>query len=241
MEQRNNETKKLDEIHRNSPEIRTKFIRISYEFHNASIFTHIHSREIRTKFVRISYEFHVNFVEFAHKQSKHTSKHTLQSHGHVMDHAPAFEHLGDRHAGAVFARCHSVVGRNRGSNARHGEVDLRLRIDVVPLADLDLVHAPHEEEHALLADLDDGQVGGWGRPGEEGGVEGGGVGPAGTASGGSAKRARAAPPSHNPSLPTAPFPTHNTWSTLGKSHLDKSHQRPRPPWGGVGSRCMVLG
>ena len=40
-------------------------------------------------------------------------------------------------------------------------------------------------------------------------------GPAGTDSGGSAKRAWAASPSHNPTLPTAPFPTHNTWSTLG--------------------------
>ena len=100
MEQCNNKTNKLDEIHRNS-----------YEFHNASIFTHIHSREIRTKFARISYEFHVNFIQFANKESKHRSKHTLQSHGQVIDHAPAFEHLGDRHAGAVLTGCHSVVGR----------------------------------------------------------------------------------------------------------------------------------
>ena len=64
----------------------------------------------------------------------------------------------------------------RGSNAGHGKVDLRLRIGIVPLADLRLVHAPHEEEHALLPDLDDGEVGGRGRPGEEGGVEGGGGG-----------------------------------------------------------------
>ena len=98
-------------------EIRTKFVRISYECHIASIFTHIHSREIRTKFVPISYEFHVNFVQFANKQSKHTSKHTLQSQGHVIDHAPAFEHLGDRHAGAVFARCHIVVGRTGGATS----------------------------------------------------------------------------------------------------------------------------
>ena len=66
------------------------------------------------KFVRNSHEFHVNFVQFANKLSKHTSKHTLQSQGHVIDHAPAFEHLGDRHAGAVFARCHSVVGPPTG-------------------------------------------------------------------------------------------------------------------------------
>ena len=47
-----------------SREIRTKFVRISYEFHIASIFTHIHSREICTKFVRISYEFRANFTRF---------------------------------------------------------------------------------------------------------------------------------------------------------------------------------
>ena len=73
------------------------------------------SYEIRTKLTRISYEFHVNFVEFANKQSKHTSKHTLNSHGQVMLHAPVFAHLGDRHAGTVFTRCHSVVGRTGGA------------------------------------------------------------------------------------------------------------------------------
>ena len=78
MKECNNKTKKLDEIHRNS-------------YKNG------------TKFVRISYEFHVNFVQFSAKQSKHTSKHTLHSHGHVIAHALDFAHLGDRHAGAVFA------------------------------------------------------------------------------------------------------------------------------------------
>ena len=57
----------------------------------------------------------MNFVQFANKQSKHTSKHTLHSHGHVMLHAPVFAHLGDRHAGAVFTRCHGVVGRSGGA------------------------------------------------------------------------------------------------------------------------------
>ena len=108
MEQCDHKTNKLDEI-------RTKFVRFWYEFHNASIFTHIHSREIRTKLVRNSYAFHVNFLQFANKESKHTSKHTLQSHGHVIHHAPAFEHLGDRHAGAALTRCHSVVGRTGGA------------------------------------------------------------------------------------------------------------------------------
>ena len=57
----------------------------------------------------------MNFVQFANIQSKQTSKHTLQSQGHVIAHAPAFEHLGDSHAGAVFARCHSVVGLPGGA------------------------------------------------------------------------------------------------------------------------------
>ena len=102
-----------EQIGRNSQ----KFVRISYKFHNASIFAHMHSREIRTKFVRISYEFHVKFVPFANKPSKHTSKNTLQSHGHVIGHAPAFQHLSDRHAGAVLTRCHGVVGRTGGATA----------------------------------------------------------------------------------------------------------------------------
>ena len=57
----------------------------------------------------------MNFVQFAIKESKHTSKHTLQSHGHVIDHALAFEHLGDRNAGAVLTRYQSVVGRTGGA------------------------------------------------------------------------------------------------------------------------------
>ena len=39
-----------------------KFARISYEFHIFRIFTHFYSGEIRTKFVRNSYEFRTNFV-----------------------------------------------------------------------------------------------------------------------------------------------------------------------------------
>ena len=42
-------------------------------------------------------------------------------------------------------------------------------------------------------------------------------------------------------LPTAPFPTHNTWSTLAKSQLDKAPATSRASLGGVGSRCVVLG
>ena len=64
--------------------------------------------------------------------------------------------------------------------------------------------------------------------------------PAGTDSGGSAKRAWAVSPSHNPTLPTAPFPTHNTWSTLGTSKLDKSPATSRASfWGGGVVVCGV--
>ena len=42
---------------RNSYEIRTKFVRISYEFHIFRIFTHFYSCEIRTNFVRIYVKF----------------------------------------------------------------------------------------------------------------------------------------------------------------------------------------
>ena len=38
------------------------------------------------------------------------------------------------------------------------------------------MHAPHEEEHALLGNLDDTEVGARGRAGQEGGVEGAGGG-----------------------------------------------------------------
>ena len=104
MEQRDNKLKKLDEIHRNS-----------YDFHTNFTLPQYSHKFIHVKSVRISYEFHLNFVQFANKQSKHTSKHTLQPQGHVIDHAPALEHLGDRHVGAVFATCHSVVGRPGGA------------------------------------------------------------------------------------------------------------------------------
>ena len=107
-----------EQIGRNSP----KFVRNSYEFRTNFVrishlgkLKQIYSREIRTNFVRISYEFHVNFVQFGNTQSKHTSKHTLQSHGQVMLHAPVLAHLGDRHAGTVFTKCHSVVGRPGGA------------------------------------------------------------------------------------------------------------------------------
>ena len=69
-----------------------------------------------------------------------------------------------------------MVGRIRGRNGRDDDVDFRLRIDVVPLADLDLVHVPHEKEDTLLGDLHDGEIGARGGAGEDGGVEGAGGG-----------------------------------------------------------------
>ena len=108
MEQCNNKMNKLDEIHRNAYEIRTNFLRISYKL----LCSH---PGIHVKFVRISYEFHVNFVKFGNKLSKHTSKHTLQTHGHAIHHAPAFVHLRDRHGGVVFSRCHNVVSCTGGA------------------------------------------------------------------------------------------------------------------------------
>ena len=42
MEQCNDETNKLDEIHTNSYEIHTKLVRISYEFHR-NFRTHTHA------------------------------------------------------------------------------------------------------------------------------------------------------------------------------------------------------
>ena len=80
MDQCNNKPNKLDEIHRN-------VMRISHKL----LYSH---RVIHVKFVRNSYKFHVNFVQFGNAGGKHTSKHTLQSHGHVTDHAPGFVHLG---------------------------------------------------------------------------------------------------------------------------------------------------
>ena len=78
---------------------------------------------------------------------------------------------------------------HRGGNARHGVVDLRLRIDVFPLAHLDLVHAPHKQEHALFGDLHDGEIGVMAEWERKVGWKGQVGGPAGTASGAWAKGA----------------------------------------------------
>ena len=176
----------------------------------------------------------MNFVQFANKESKHTSKHTLQSHGHVIDHAPAFEHLRDRHAGAVLTRCHSVVGRIGGATPDMAKWISDSALTLSPLqtsiwCTLPTKKSVHCSPTSMTARSELGaererKVGWKGQVG----------GPAGTASGASARRAWAAPPSHNPTLPTAPFPTHNTWSTLGKSQLNKSPATSRTSLGGGG-------
>ena len=233
---------------RNSYEIRTKFVRISYEFHISRKFTQIYSREIRTKFVRNSYEFRTNFVrisrEFrpivANTQSKHTSRHTLQSHGQVMLHAPVIAHLGDRHAGTVFTRCHSVVGRPGGAMPDKAKWISDSASTSPPFTTSSWCTLPRKNSMhwgptsmtaRSVAGADREMKVGW--KGQVGG-------PAGSVCGGSANRAWAASPSHNPTLATAPFPTHNTWSTLGRSQLDKSPATSRASLGGMASKCVVL-
>ena len=225
-----------EEIGRNSQ----KFVRILYQFHISRIFTQIYSREIRTNLVRTSYEFHSNFVQFSTKQSKHTSKQTLHSHGHVIDHAPVFSHLGNRHAGAMFARCHSVVGRSGGEMSVTAKwisdsASALSALQTSSWCTRPMKKSMHCSPTSMTARSEAGayrerKVGWKGQVG----------GPAGTNSGGSAKRAWAVFPSHNPTLPTAPFPTHNTWSTLGKSQLDKSPATSRASfWGGGVLVCGV--
>ena len=58
----------------------TKFTQINVKFTETSVVAHMFSIFVRTKFVRNLYEFRTNFVKFGNERSKHTSKHTLQSH-----------------------------------------------------------------------------------------------------------------------------------------------------------------
>ena len=245
MDKRSKKTNQMGKIHRYSYEIRAIFVRIWSKFHNAPIFTHSHSREICTKLVRISYAFNVNFVHFGNKESKQTSKHTLPSHGHVIDHALPFEHLGNCHAGAAFARCHSVLGCTGGATPEMAKWISDSASTLSPLQTSSWCTLPtkksmHFSPTSMTARLEagadrEGKVGWKGQVG----------GPAGTASGASAKRVWATPPSHNPTLPTAAFPNHNTWFTLGKSWLDKSPETSRAfIWGGgvqvSGVRLVVV-
>ena len=163
------------------------FVRNSYQF--CKIFTlpqysqnFIHMKfiqnlyEIRTTFVRNPDKFHVNFVKFATNQSNHTSKHTLRSHWHVIVHASAFEHLGNHHEGTLFARCHSVVSCPGKAMPVMAKWISDSTSALSALQTSSWCKKLVEEEHALLTDLDDGEVRGRGRPGEEGGVEGAGGG-----------------------------------------------------------------
>ena len=228
---------KLDEIHRKSYDFRTNFTfpEYSHKFIHVKFVRNLY--EIRTRFVRISREFRpiCQYTKQTHKQA-HLA---LAWAGDAP--CPGLRALGRP---PRWARVNQVPQRGRptrGGNAGHGEVDPRLRIDIVPVADLQLVHAAHEEQRALLADLEDGEVGGRGRPGDEGGVEGAGGGACrDRLGGGSAKMAWAASPSHNPTLPTVPFPTQNTSSTLGQFQLHKSPATSRASLGGVASKCVVL-
>ena len=143
----------------------------------------------------------MNFVQFANKQSKHTSKHTLHSHGQVMLHAPVFAHLGDRHAGTVFTRCHSVVGRTGGAMPVMAKWISDSASTLSPLqtsswCTLHTKNSMHCSPTSMTARSEAGadremKVGWKGQVG----------GPAGTVWVGSAKRAWAASPSHNPTLP----------------------------------------
>ena len=227
-----------EQIGRNSQ----KFVRNSYEFRTNFTFPEYSHKFIHVNFVRISYEFHVNFVQFANTQSKHTSKHTLHSRGQVMLHAPVFAHLGDRHAGTVFTRCHSVVGRPGGAMPDMAKWISDSASTLSPLqtsswCTLPTKNSMHCSPTSMTAKSEAGadremKVGWKGQVG----------GPARTVwgGGGLAKRAWAASPSHNPTLPTAPFPTHNTWSTLGQYQLDKSPATSRASLGGGASKCVVL-
>ena len=178
--------------------MRTNFVRISHclNIHRNS-FT-CNSCEIRTKLVRISYEFHVNFVQFSIKQSKHTSKHTLHSHGHVTAHAPDFAHLVDRHAEAVFARCHSVVGRSGGAMPVMAKWISDSASALSPLQTSSWCTLPTKiSVHCSPTSMTPRSEAGADRERKvrwKGDVGG----PAGTDSGGSAKRAWAASPSHSP-------------------------------------------
>ena len=116
----------------------------------------------------------MNFVQFANTQSKHTSKHTLQSHGQVMLHAPVLAHLGDRHAGTVFTRCHSVVGRPGGAMPDKAKWISDSASTSPPFTTSSWCTLPRKNSmHWGLTSMT-ARSGGRGRPGDEGGVEGAG-------------------------------------------------------------------
>ena len=189
------------------------------------------------KFVQNLYEFHVNFVQFGNKESKHTSKHTLQSHGHVIDHSPAFIRPGDRHAGAVLSRCHSVVRLTGGATpdmakwiSDSASTLSALRIPIrctLPTKTSMLCSAISMTARSELMAERESKVGWKGHVG----------GPVGTPRG-RQRRGSGEHPSHNPTFQTTPFPTHNTWSTLGKSQVDNLPATARVSWAGGGGGAV---
>ena len=165
------------------------------------------------KFVPNSYEILTNFVRIS-REFRPICQHTKQTHkqAHLAlawaGDAPC---PGPRALGRPprWDRVHQVPQRGRptrGGNAGQGEVDLRLRVDIAPLGDLQLVHAAYEEQHALGADVDDGEVGGRGRPGDEGGVEGAGGGACRERLGGVGEEGLGSLPLSQPHPPNRPLP-----------------------------------
>ena len=160
-----------------------KFVRNSYEFRTNFTFRENSHKFIHVKCVRNSYQIRTNFVRIS-GEFRPICQYTKQTHKQAnlaLAWAGDGPCPGPRALGRPprWDRVHQVPQRGRptrGGNAGQGEVDLRPRVDIAPLGDLQLVHAAHEEQHALGADLDDGEVGGRGRPADEGGVEGAGGG-----------------------------------------------------------------
>ena len=198
-----------EQIGRNSQ----KFVRISYEFPANFTFRENCNKLIHVKFVRNSYEIGTNFVRIS-VEFRPICQYTKQTHkqAHLAvawaGDAPC---PGPRALGRPprWDRVHQVPQRGRptrGGNAGQGEVDLRLRDDIAPLAHLQLMHAAHEEQHALVADLDDGEVGGRGRPGDEGGVEGAGGGACRERLGGVGEEGLGSLPPPQPHPPNRPLP-----------------------------------
>ena len=223
-----------EQIGRNSQ----KFVRNSYEFRTNFVFRENSHKFIHVKFVRNLYEICTNFVRISY-EFRPICQYTKQTHkqAHIAlawaGDAPC---PGPRALGQPprWDRVHQVPQRGRPTrrgNAGQGEVDVRLRIDIVPLGDLQLVHAAHEEQRALLADLDDREVGGRGQVG----------GPAGTVWGGRRRGPGQPPPPTTPPSQPPPSPPTTPGPRWGGPSWTNPKQRPGPPLGGPASKCVVLG
>ena len=108
--------------------------------------------------VRNSHDFHVNFIHSGNKGSKHTTKHTLQSHGHMIHHAPAFEHLGGRHAAAVLRRCYNTVGRTGEATPDMAKWISESASTLSPLQISIWCTFPTKKEGTVLGNLHDGEI-----------------------------------------------------------------------------------